>query len=252
MVRPQAAERECTQPPAAHPLDRIAWLTLTGRHAHVATGEGRARRYPADFAPFAAVEDPDDERCWLDLRQLYADGERLLISGTPGFSRSLPGVWAVEAVIPGVQLVATAAHRSEPDEEAFVIGEDDAAEAADLVARTEPGPFRPRTYELGTYLGLRRDGRLVALAGERLHPPGWSELSAVCTDPDYRGQGLATRLLRAVAHLVRERGETPFLHTSATNRPAIALYRRLGYELRREVDFVALRALPSPTTGVRT
>lgn len=252
MVRPDAAERERPQQHATHPLDHTAWLSLTGPHAHFAASRGRARRYPADFSPFAAVEDPEDERCWLDLRQLYDGGERLITSGAPGFACSLPGDWAVEAVIPGVQLVATAAHRSEPDDEAFVIGPDDAAEAADLVARTEPGPFCPRTHELGTYLGLRRGGRLVALAGERLHPPGWGEISAVCTDPDCRGRGLATRLVRAVAYLVRERGETPFLHTSARNSPAIALYQRLGYELRRELDFVALRALPSSTTGVRT
>nr|WP_198423905.1 GNAT family N-acetyltransferase [Microlunatus antarcticus] len=113
----------------------------------------------------------------------------------------------------------------------------------DLVARTEPGPFRPRTYELGTYLGLRHDGRLVALAGERLHPTGWTEISAVCTDPAYRRRGLASRLVRGVAHLVRERGETPFLHTGAANTRAIELYLAMGFELRREVEFASFRAV---------
>jgi ribosomal protein S18 acetylase RimI-like enzyme len=224
-----------------HPLDRAAWASLTGPHAHLAEGQGRARRYRPDLSPFAAVSSPDDERAWVDLQLLHGPEQVVLLAGVPGFTHSVPSTWSVEAVIPGVQLVATPEHRSQPDDEAVVIGPEDAAEAADLVARTEPGPFRPNTYQLGTYLGLRRDGRLVALAGERLHPPGWSEISAVCTDPDHRRQGLATRLVRAVGHLIRQRGETPFLHTSASNTRAIELYLSIGYELRREVEFAALR-----------
>jgi ribosomal protein S18 acetylase RimI-like enzyme len=193
------------------------------------------------MSPFAAISSPADERSWVDLHTLYGAGEQVVLAGPPGFAASLPPGWAVEDSIPGVQLIATTAHESHPDPEAFVIGPEDAAEAADLVARTEPGPWRPRTYQLGTYLGLRRQGRLVAMAGERLHPPGFSEISAVCTDPAYRRQGLATRLVRAVADVIRGRDETPFLHTGAANTTAIALYRSIGYELRREVAFVALR-----------
>lgn len=109
----------------------------------------------------------------------------------------------------------------------------------DLVARTRPGPFLPRTIELGTYLGIRREGALVAMAGERLHPPGWSEISAVCTDESVRGQGLATRLLLAVSHEIRERGETPFLHAAADNIHAVRLYESLGFRLRRRTAFLA-------------
>ena len=95
---------------------------------------------------------------------------------------------------------------------------------------------------MGAYLGIRDgDGALVAMAGERLHPPGWTEISAVCTDPSARGRGLATRLVRALAHGSRQRGETPFLHCAATNRGAIGLYESLGFRLRRSVDFAAAR-----------
>jgi predicted GNAT family acetyltransferase len=111
----------------------------------------------------------------------------------------------------------------------------------DLVGRTKPGPFLPRTVELGTYLGIRRDGALVAMAGERLHPPGWTEISAICTDEAFRGQGLATRLVHAVAAGIRERGETPFLHASADNTNAIRLYESLGFRLRRSATFLAAR-----------
>jgi predicted GNAT family acetyltransferase len=122
------------------------------------------------------------------------------------------------------------------------LGAADAEEMLALVARTQPGPFEPRTHELGTYLGVRRDGALIAMAGERLHPPGYTEISAVCTDAAYRGQGWATVLVRAVAHNIRERGETPFLHVAKTNVNAARLYDALGFELRREVVFTALRS----------
>jgi ribosomal protein S18 acetylase RimI-like enzyme len=239
-----AASAGATSPTdaAGHVLDRAAWASLTGPHARFAEGQGQARRYRPDFAPFAAIAAFDDPQAWADLQSLYGNDEIVVLAGPTGFSDSRPAGWRLEGAIPGVQLVSTEAHVSSPDEEAFVIGADDAFEAADLVARTEPGPFRPHTYQLGTYLGLRRQGKLVAMAGERLHPPGWSEISAVCTDPDYRRQGLATRLIRAVADLIRARGETPFLHTSAANTRAIDLYLALGYELRREVEFAAFRS----------
>ena len=226
-----------------HPLDSPAWASLTGAHARFAVGAGQARRYDPHVSPFAAVADPSDPRSWHDLRDLYAVDEVALLSGPTGFARDLSSGWVPEGVIPGVQLVATDALTTAPADDAFVVGPADAAEAMDLVLRTEPGPFRPRTYELGTYLGLHRDGRLVALAGERLHPEGWTEISAVCTDPAYRRQGLATRLVRGVAELIRERGETPFLHTGAANTRAIDLYLAMGFVLRREVDFAALRAV---------
>ena len=230
---------------SVHPLDDAAWSSLTGPHAHFALGEGLARRYPADVSPFAALAPTgrDDTRAWADLRELYAEGETAGLAGRAGFTRDLPTGWAFDGVVAGVQLVATDAVRSAPADDAFVIGAPDAEEAIDLVARTEPGPFRPRTYELGTYLGLRHDGRLVAMAGERLHPTGWTEISAVCTDPAYRRQGLATRLVRGVADLVRSRGEVPFLHTSAANTRAIDLYLAMGFVLRREVEFAAVRAV---------
>jgi ribosomal protein S18 acetylase RimI-like enzyme len=227
-------------PGAAHPLDFAGWASLTGPHSHFAVGQGQARRYRPDVSPFAALAPEHDVQSWTDLAAVTELGETVLLSGRPGFVRSDPPGWKVQAVIPGVQLVATEAHRSSPEPEAFVVGAADAAEAADLVARTEPGPFRAHTYQLGTYLGLRRAGRLVALAGERMHPAGYSEISAVCTDPGFRRQGLATRLIRAMADLIRQRGETPFLHTGAANTSAIDLYLALGYELRRQVDFVAL------------
>lgn len=231
---------------SAHPLDNAIWASLTGPHAHFALGGGRARRYRPELSPFAAIASSEDPQAWADLGDLHPDGDVIALAGSPGLVDARPAGWLVARCIPGVQLVATPAFRTSADDEAFVIGPEDAAEAADLVARTEPGPFRSHTYRLGTYLGLRRQGRLVALAGERLHPTGWSEISAVCTDPDVRRQGLATRLVGAVGHLIRARGETPFLHTAAANERAVALYLDLGFQLRREVEFAAFRSPSHP------
>ncbi|MFC5907577.1 GNAT family N-acetyltransferase [Streptacidiphilus monticola] len=224
-------------PVGPHVLDNPAWAALTGPHARFAERVGRAARYPVDVSPFTALSDPDDPRAWDDLAALVGPGN---LTAANGVTRP-PDGWQVVESGQGVQLVDTALH-AEPAPEAVRLGLDDVPEVLDLIARTRPGPFLPRTVELGTYLGIRRGGRLVAMAGERLRPPGWTEISAVCTDPDHRGQGLATRLVRAVAAGIRERGDTPFLHASAANTTAIRLYESIGFTLRRRTSFLLVRA----------
>ncbi|MFF4964423.1 GNAT family N-acetyltransferase [Streptomyces sp. NPDC001037] len=221
---------------SSHILDNPAWAALTGPHAHFAQRIGHAARYHHDVAPFHALSDEDDPRAWADLAALVGPGGTAAVRGVTGAAAG----WEVVRTGHGVQLVDTAL-RAEPDPEAVRLGPDDVPEILDLVARTEPGPYLPRTVELGTYLGIRHPGRLVALAGERLHPPGWTEISAVCTDPDHRGRGLATRLVRAVAAGIRERGERPFLHAAAANANAIRLYESIGFTLRRRTVFSLVR-----------
>jgi ribosomal protein S18 acetylase RimI-like enzyme len=216
-------------------LDNPVWWSLTGFHAHVAKLAGGAVRLPADVGLFAGLADPADDSAWADLGHL-AGGDDVLVVGVP----SLPDGWDVLLTVDGVQLVATAPF-GEPDAETVRLGPADVPEMLDLVRRTEPGPFLPRTIELGTYLGIRRGGALVAMAGERLRVPGWTEISAVCTDPAYRGQGLASRLVKAVAAGIEERGDTAFLHTGAANSTAIRLYESMGFECRRQVSFRAVR-----------
>ncbi|MEU6548270.1 GNAT family N-acetyltransferase [Streptomyces sp. NPDC046859] len=221
---------------SSHVLDNPAWAALTGPHAHFVERVGRAARYPRDVAPFHAVTDEDDPRAWADLATLVGPGGSAAVRGV-----SEPPIgWELVQTGQGVQLVDTGL-RAEPDPEAVRLGPADVPEILDLVARTRPGPYLPRTVELGTYLGIRHRGRLIAIAGERLHPPGWSEISAVCTDPDHRGRGLATRLVRAVAAGIKERGEQPFLHASATNTDAIRLYESLGFTLRCRTVFSLVR-----------
>lgn len=226
---------------SSHVLENPAWAALHGAHARFAEVHGLAARYQPDVAPFHAVADPADPQAWADLAALTTAEVTLAGAGvTP-----LAG-WELIGSVEGVQLVDVALH-SAPDPEAVLLTAADVPEMLDLIARTEPGPFRNRTIELGTYLGLRRGGALIAMAGERLHPPGWTEISAVCTDPAYRRQGLATRLVRAVAAGIRERGETPFLHTAASNERAIRLYESIGFALHRRPVFGRYAWSPPPS-----
>ncbi|MEU8433712.1 GNAT family N-acetyltransferase [Streptomyces sp. NPDC029216] len=221
----------------AAPLDNPVWAALTGPHRAFAeySGQGAARYLPA-ANPFAAVADPADPAAWADLAALVGPGREVWLTGLP----TPPAGWETVRCIPGVQLDGRAV-RAEAAPEAVRLGPADVAEMTELVKLTEPGPFLPRTIELGTYLGIRRGGRLVAMAGERMRPPGWTEISAVCTHPDHRGQGLAAVLIRAVAAGIRERGDVPFLHAAADNANAIRLYEAMGFALRREPVFIGLR-----------
>ncbi|GAA3126980.1 GNAT family N-acetyltransferase [Streptosporangium carneum] len=220
-----------------HPLDNPGRSSLTGPHAHFAERRGNVARYPVDVSPFLALPDEPDDDDWNDVAALAGPGAMVSLGG---LKAAPPDGWRVVMRGTGVQLVDDGVAAAS-DEEAVPLGAEDVPEMLALVRRTKPGPFLPRTVEMGTYLGIRRDGELVAMAGERLHPPGWTEISVVCTDERFRGQGLATRLVLAVAAGIRERGETPFMHAAADNVNAIRLYESLGFRLRRSVTFLAAR-----------
>jgi GNAT superfamily N-acetyltransferase len=219
-----------------HPLDNPVLSSLTGAHARFAERRGNVLRYQVDVSPFLAMPDEPDEADWADAAGLVGPGRLLPLAGV---GVPPPASWEVVVRGEGVQMTGDLLEVA-PDPEAVPLGRADVPEMLDLTARTKPGPFLPRTYELGTYLGIRRHGKLVALAGERLHPAGWTEISAVCTDEAWRGLGLASRLIRAVGAGIRARGDIPFLHAVATN-PAIGLYEQLGFRLRKTTAFAAAR-----------
>jgi ribosomal protein S18 acetylase RimI-like enzyme len=221
-----------------HPLDNPAWTSLNGPHRRFGEFEGRAARYRPEFSPFAVLDTDPDDGAWADLAALIGPGA---VTGLAGVTALPPAGWEIVGRGPGVQLIDSSVEAA-PEPEAVVLGEADVPEMLDLVGRTKPGPFQSHTYQLGTYLGIRREGALVAMAGERLHPPGHTEISAVCTDPAWRGHGFAGRLVCAVAFGIRQRGEVPFLHASADNTNAIRLYYALGFTLRLETMFGAYRA----------
>jgi ribosomal protein S18 acetylase RimI-like enzyme len=217
-------------------LDNPAHASLVGPHACLAERHGAALRYPVDVAPYAGLPEHPDPTAWADLVTLAGHGALIRFVGAPVCA---PDGWEVARHV-RLQLVDASVKAAHCDE-AIRLAVVDVADMLALVERTDPGPFLPRTIELGTYLGIRRNGALVAMAGERLHPPGWTEISAVCTHTEFRGQGLARQLVLALATEIRSRGENAFLHVSADNHRAIALYESLGFQRRRLATFLQAR-----------
>lgn len=224
-------------PPAA--LGNAVWHALTGPQADLGLGTGGARIFRHTVAPFCAVPDEPAAEDWADLAALLpAAGSTLFRPHLP-----LPPGWRRIESWPCYQMVLAGAV-APPDDgpELMELGRADVPEMIDLVERTQPGPFMADTIDTGAYLGMRLDGRLVAMAGERLRVPGAVEVSAVCADPAYRRRGLARRVLLAVARRIQLRGDLPFLHVIRQNRPAIALYDEVGFTVLRDIDAVQVGA----------
>ncbi|MBW0106736.1 GNAT family N-acetyltransferase [Pseudonocardia sp. KRD291] len=219
------------------PLVNPVPAALTGPLRTFGDRRGRAVRFDPDVSPFAGLPADPDARDWADLAALAGPGETLVLAG-PG--AAAPAGWETVRALDGVQMDGAGVEAA-PDPEAIELEVGDRDAMRDLVERTRPGPWGPRTAELGTYLGIRRGGELVAMAGERLRVPGRTEISAVCTDPSARGQGLAERLVRAVAAGIVARGDRPILHGAASNETALRLYRRMGFVLSRPMRFDLLR-----------
>ncbi len=231
-----------------HPLDNAVWHALATEHTSWAEVRGTARRYPSDVCVFHGVEVLDD-RGWADLTALVgpSTGLALFRDAVP----EAPDGWTVHYRGVGNQLTVTAAALEPPvttiDEPIFRrLTMSDVGEALALVELTRPGPFAERTLEMGRYWGhVDVDDRLLAMAGERLHLTGFTEISAVCTHPEARGRGLAAALTRHVALGILERGETPFLHVAADNDAALRVYERLGFRRRRTVEFAFVESPPA-------
>lgn len=213
----------------SHVLDRPVWNALTSRHAALAEGDSLARRYAASVHPFASTRDAGAESL-AALAALARPGETLVVLQRD--EMPLPPGFALAGEAAGVQMVADRPLRHVEDDRIERLGEADAAEMLDLAMLTKPGPFTLRAQALGDFWGIRENGRLIAMAGERLKQEGWSEISGVCTHPDARGRGLGGLLTLFVAREILARGEQPFLHTYAGNATAIALYERIGFRLR--------------------
>lgn len=215
-----------------NPLDRPIWSALTTRQAEFAQGGPLALRFMPDVEPFAAIA-VDDEPGLAALGILVTGGEPVLLLQAK-LSPLPPGARLVSKAV-GVQMVASRPIAGNKPSDAIPLGDADSAEMIALAELTRPGPFRARTHHLGQFWGIRRERRLVAMAGERLKLPGLSEVSGVCTHPGWRGHGFARALSAFVANTIQARGETPFLHAYADNAAAVGLYEALGFEIRCEM-----------------
>lgn len=237
-------------------LDNPIWNSLLTIHAPIAlgahTGSGLARCYPQNVGPLAGVADPGDD-AYRDLASVVAPGDIAVLflerPCTP------PPGWQILREGPLVQMLCRRPPEAVPlrDAEIISLGEPDFAEMTALATLTEPGPFRSGTGSLGGFLGIRvedQDGRLVAMAGRRLAPTGFVEISAVCTHPDFRGRGFARSLVSAVAGRIWAEGLTPFLTSFAGNTGAIRVYEQVGFRYRRSFELAAIKP-PAPAAGVR-
>jgi ribosomal protein S18 acetylase RimI-like enzyme len=225
--------------PRLYSLDNPGWQALTTLHAHFAEGDGLAKRYPKAMFQVAALREQSDD-AYRSLAGLLGPG------AIAGFFSPEP----VDLPPPFHKLEEFDVRQMicpNPPAQAEEVGvreltAEDVPEMLRLIELTKPGPFGPRTHEMGTYLGIHDAGKLVAMAGERLRLTGFTEVSAVCTDPEHRGHGHASRLVSILARRIAARGETPFLHVRADNDSAFRVYEKLGFETRRFVRIAIIRS----------
>jgi len=221
-----------------HSLDRPVWSALTTRHRHFALGDGTAWRYPGAVAPFTATTDLSTASFKALERLVEPEETVAMVLVDPV---TVPGPWEIVMVRSLDQMVGSLVPAPEGSADLVALGLADVPDMVELTGLTRPGPFGPRTFEMGTYLGVREAGRLVAMAGERMAADGFTEISAVCTHPGHRGRGHARALVTVLAQAIQARGETAFLHVLSENASAIALYRQLGFSRRSGMTFTVFR-----------
>ena len=220
-----------------HPLDHPIWSALTTRQQALAEGGTPARRFPPAIAPFADMVDMSP-RSFAALAALMAPSE-VAVLFTPDPVKP-PSEFKILLAKTGEQMIGMPTAAAAPVAGIVTLGAEDVPGMMELTELTKPGPFTLRAHELGTFLGIKISGRLVAMAGERMKPGDYTEMTAICVHPDYRGRGYAQALLAAIARHVSARGEIPFLHVFSDNDSAIALYRRQGMEIRRRLHITVL------------
>jgi ribosomal protein S18 acetylase RimI-like enzyme len=244
------AHPECIDPitysssshPMQHPLDDPIWSALSGPHAKFAIGHGKALHYQPSISPFSAISEATDA-AYADLAlDLPPDAMARLFRPSV---ESLPIGWEHVEDFPLLQMVAsTSASRPATGyPEMSILTASDLPQMLELLSLTEPGPFAQKTPDLGLYVGVRENGRLIAMAGERMRPSGYVELSAICTLPEARGRGLAKFLIWRLMDAAIERDEIPFLHVKQTNVSAISLYEKLGFTIRKTLHVLRRRPI---------
>jgi GNAT superfamily N-acetyltransferase len=232
-------------------LDNPIWNSLATGHAHFAIGghigHGLARRYPADIGPLSAVQELSSE-AYADLAAIVPEGDVAVLFLEHGVE--IPANWQLVRDGALIQMVCpTVPDRPSLAEAILPMTSADFPEMVALASLTEPGPFRDHTANLGGFVGIRVDGRLAAMAGQRLAPTGFAEVSAVCTHPDFRGRGYAQALVAAVARNIHAEGRMPFLTSFEANPGAIRIYRQVGFVHRRTFELAVVKP-PSPAGQV--
>jgi ribosomal protein S18 acetylase RimI-like enzyme len=226
-------------------LDNPAWWALTGIDRHLSERRGRARRYKPAVSPLAAVSDEQDPQAWADMAELAAGSPVTVVTS------SIPDGWAELHVLSLIQMVytETPAERLPSAYEFTPLMYEDVPDMLALAKEAKPGPFARSTIDLGGYRGWRADGRLVCMAGERMHPGNWTEISAVCTAPEHQGRGLAASIVGSLVNDICAGGRHPFLNVTVENVRARRLYEKLGFKERTQTTVRVLQ--PSGTATSR-
>ncbi|HEY9258409.1 GNAT family N-acetyltransferase [Chitinophaga sp.] len=221
-------------------LDNPAWGALTSVHAHFSQGTDHAKRYKPGIVPFVAVGDTQSDSL-KELDPWMNAGETFFIIGD---LPTLPQGWVVEHELPCAQMVLESSMPPMMDDENITVsllGEADATDMFNLINSLQPGYYNKDTRLLGNYYGIRQEGALVAMAGERMRLTGFTELSAICTHKDYSGRGYAQRLINRLCQQHAAAGTVSYLHVSLANERAIRIYEHMGFEQRREIIFRRVR-----------
>ncbi|WP_167855190.1 GNAT family N-acetyltransferase [Hymenobacter wooponensis] len=221
-----------------HPLDNPIWQALSTGNKALAIGDELAQVLPRDIGAFAGLAEYTP-RAFARLHELtIAGGPTVLFTAEP---IQLPAGWRLLLHKELLQLVYP--HSTVPSVEVgsvVALKERDVPAMLDLTALTNPGPFLARTIAFGQYHGIFQDGQLVAMAGQRLQPTPYTEISAVCTHPAHLGRGYARQLVLHQIGLILAAGHLPFLHVNEDNATAYALYLKLGFSLRRRLHVYVL------------
>ena len=225
----------------SHPLDRQIGSALTGRHAEFAESNAMAIRYAPDIHPFACGLD-DGAESMRAVAALASPGDTQILLQSDEIVP--PPSFVISVTAEAVQMVAVGPVPVIEDERIVKLGEADAADMLELATLTKPGPFTMRALALGNFWGIREKGHLIAMAGERLKVAGMTEVSGVCTHPDFRSKGLGKLMTQYAAGKISATQELPFLHTYSSNRPAIVLYEKIGFRIRTSMHVALMTRHP--------
>jgi GNAT superfamily N-acetyltransferase len=218
-------------------LDNPVWSSLQSRHRAMARVAGDAARFPPEVAPFLAVAHADAD-IGDAIETLVAADETVYLLGV---APRVPAGWSLKSYGLLAQMACASPIDVIDGPDAIELSEAHCADVLELTALVYPHYFRPRTMDMGRYFGIYREGRLAAMIGERLGSETHTELSAICTHPEFNGRGYARRLIAQLTNDNLARGRTPFLHVSRENPRALGLYERIGYRHRPGIGFRSLR-----------
>ena len=223
-------------------LDNPVWSALNTHQKHFAVGNSLAKHFPNDVLWFGGMADKTSKA--LDAMTELLISSQKTVAWMTGEKLEIPKTLTLIAEREVSQMICETAFPV-PNINMHKLSSDNLPAMLELVELTKPGPFARRSIELGQFWGMSINGSLVAMTGERIRLPGFTEVSSVCTHPDFRGRGFASALIAKVCEGIFAKGEIPFLNVLTSNSGARQVYEKLGFFERKEMFVTVLRAQPS-------